>query len=76
MVCKANGIVLLLIIIMPRFLYQFVSLTFKEAGPDHKIIPESLWEALSFLKGIKIIPSWIFFQHTQESREFSTYRQS
>lgn len=62
---KANGRVFLIIIIMPRFLCQFVSLTFKEAGPGHKIIPESLWEALSFfLEGIKITPL-DFLQHTQ-----------
>lgn len=75
MFCNANGRVFLLIIIMPRFLYQFVSLTFKEAGPGYKIIPESLWEALSFLKGIKITPFGFFFTAHSESREFSTYKQ-
>jgi hypothetical protein len=61
MFCRANGRVFLLIIIIPRFLHQSVSLTFMEAGLGHKIIPQSLWEALRFLKGIKITPFGLFF---------------
>lgn len=74
MFCKANGRIFLIIIIMPRFLCQFVSLTFKEAGPGHKIIPESLWEALSFFRRYKNHPFGFFTAHS-ESREFSTDRQ-
>lgn len=50
---------------MPRFLCQFVSLTFKEAGPGHKIIPESLWEALSFFRGYKNHPFGFFTAHSK-----------